>query len=451
MTDETRISHLEEQLNHFDAAVRAEALDELQQLAASGRISFPVERPFANLHCHSFFSFNAYGLSPTGLAWLGKKNGYMAMGVVDFDVLDAVDEFLSASARLGLRGTAGIETRVFIPEFAEDEINSPGEPGVCYHMGIGFTGSQVPQAVKPVFEDLGSRAAQRNRAMVERLNNYLQPVRVDYDRDVLPLTPSGNATERHMLVAYAQASERNVPNTAAFWSEKLGLPLEKVQALLPDRPTLYNAIRSKLMKRGGVGYAQPDAGSFPSVETLHALVTACGAIPCAAWLDGFSSGEQRMEELLELLISKGIAAFNIIPDRNWNFADPELQQAKVKNLYEVVALAQKLHLPLNVGTEMNSYGQKLVDDFDHPLLEPVREAFLDGAYFVYGHTALQQAAGLGYQSDWAAAYLPTRQARSQFFTKSGRLIPTGTAGQNCLAQISANMDPNQILELLSHK
>ena len=54
-------------------------------------------------------------------------------------MLDAVDEFLAACDLAGVRGSAGIETRVFIPEFATREINSPGEPGVYYHMGIGFT------------------------------------------------------------------------------------------------------------------------------------------------------------------------------------------------------------------------------------------------------------------------------------------------------------------------
>ena len=55
---------------------------------------------------------------------------------------------------------------------------------------------------------------------------------------------------------------------------------------------------------------------------------------------------------------------------------------------------------------MNSFGQKLVDDFDAPALAPVREAFLDGAYFIYGHTVLAAQLGLGYQSAWAKSYLP---------------------------------------------
>ena len=92
----------------------------------------------------------------------------------------------------------------------------------------------------------------------------------------------------------------------------------------------------------------------------------------------------------------------------------------VQKLYEVVALAGKLDLPLNIGTEMNAPGQKLVDDFDAPELAPVRQAFLDGADFIYGHTVLQRASGLGYQSEWARTQLPARRERNAFYTQAGR-------------------------------
>ena len=49
-----------------------------------------------------------------------------------------------------------------------------------------------------------------------RVNAYLDPVTIDYERDVLPLTPAGNATERHMLVAYMHAAERTVPDPGGF-------------------------------------------------------------------------------------------------------------------------------------------------------------------------------------------------------------------------------------------
>jgi hypothetical protein len=203
------------------------------------------------------------------------------------------------------------------------------------------------------------------------------------------------------------------------------------------------------MKRGGVGYAQPGPDTFPSIDEVNRLIVACGALPCATWLDGMSSGEQSMEELLELLIAKGAAALNIIPDRNWNIPDPEVRRVKVQKLYEVVELAQKLDLPLNIGTEMNSYGQRLADDFDALELMPLRELFFEGAYFIYGHTVMQRILGLGYQSDWTKTHLPTRRERNVFYTQVGRIVPSGHDGVSLLKQFTSATLPPEILQKLS--
>ena len=86
---------------------------------------------------------------------------------------------------------------------------------------------------------------------------------IDYDRDVLPLTPGGNATERHILVAFIQAAARCFSDTTPFWAEKLGLPLEQVAAQIGDKSKFENLVRAKLMKRGGVGYLEPSPETFP--------------------------------------------------------------------------------------------------------------------------------------------------------------------------------------------
>jgi hypothetical protein len=385
-----------------------------------------------NLHCHTFFSFNAYSHSPTSLAWLAKKRGFAAVGIVDFDVLDAVDEFLAACDLAGVRGSAGIETRVFIPEFATREINSPGEPGVYYHMGIGFTSGTVPPAAAPTLASMRARAERRNREMVARVNAHLAPVVIDYERDVLPLTPAGNATERHMLLAYIRAADRAFNGAesqkAAFWAEKLGASTEQIAAMIGDYAKFSNLVRGKLMKRGGVGYVQPSPEAFPTVAEFHAMIVACGALPCATWLDGTTAGEQAIDELLDLLIGQGAVALNIIPDRNWNIADPETRQLKVAKLHEIVRIAAARDLPINVGTEMNAPGNKLVDDFDVPEMAPVKQAFIDGAHFTYGHTVMQRALGMGYQSEWAQTHLPSRRERNDFYMTLGYRVPPGTDG-----------------------
>jgi hypothetical protein len=440
---------LETRLNDFAPDVRARALVELVSLAQQGQVPLEPESEVANMHCHTFFSFNAYGHSPPSLAWLAKRRGFELMGIVDFDVLDGVDEFLDACDQVGVRGSAGIETRVFIPEFATREINSPGEPGVCYHMGIGFTSSRVPETVSGILADLRQRAARRNVSIISRVNAHLDPVTIDYERDVLPLSPGGTPTERHIVVAYVRSAERTLPNQVGFWADKLEVAPDQASTLIGDAPKFQNLIRAKLMKRGGIGYVHPTPDMFPSVEEFHKLILACGALPCAAWLDGTSAGERAIEALLELLISKGVVALNIIPDRNWNIGDPEIRRVKVQNLHDVVQLAQELALPLNIGTEMNSFGQKLVDDFDAPELAPVRQAFMDGAHFIYGHTVLQRTLGLGYQSQWASTYLPSRRERNDFYTRVGCQVPPGMHSLIRLKRLDSTQSPAGILSKLN--
>lgn len=442
------IRDLENQLNDFSLQRRQEALHELISMVRRGDIPRPPEVEAVNMHCHTFFSFNAYGYSPTGLAWLAFRRGFKAIGIVDFDVLDAVDEFLDVCQLLGVRGTAGMETRVYVPEFSNRELNSPGEPGVAYYMGIGFSRKEAPAQVGPILEDMRRRAERRNRDMLAHLNDYLAPLCVDYDRAVLPLTPAGNATERHMLTAITHAAEEQFTDPTAFWALKLGMETEQIRALMGDEGRFNNLVRARLMKRGGVGYVQPGAEAFPTVEEVNRLIVACGALPCYAWLDGTSAGEQSIEELLGLMIEKGAAALNIIPDRNWNILDPKIRQVKVHKLYEVVRLAQEMDLPINVGTEMNSPGQKLVDDFDAPELGPVRAAFIDGAFFIYGHTLAQRQAGMGYQSEWARTNLPTRRERNTFYTRLGRQLHPETAN-DLLSRISPQMSPKDVLAVVN--
>jgi len=442
-----RLHQLESQLNDFDAHRRAAALADLVALAEEAHLPVTAPSDVANMHCHTFFSYNAEGYSPSALAWQAWKRGVPLMGIVDFDVLDGVDEFLDACGLLGIRASAGMETRVFLPEYFDSEITSPGEPGITYHMGIGFSSSTVPSAALPLLQDLSERGRQRNLSVLRRVNDHLDPVSIDYERDVLPLTPAGNATERHMVVAYIEKAKDTVSDQVAFWASKLHLTQDQVASVMLSAPGFQSTIRKKLMKRGGVGYVQPGPDSFPSLEQVHELIVASGALPCATWLDGTSDGEQHMEELLHLLMEKGVVALNIVPDRNWNIADPELRQLKVRNLHRVVVLAQELDLPLNAGTEMNAQGQRFVDDFSAPEMEPVRQAFLDGAYFIYGHTAMQRSFGLGYQSDWISQRLPTRRERVDFYIQAGQLLEPSANSNTVSSTLGAFLELGNLLGL----
>ncbi len=417
----------------------------LCEKVAAGEIALPEVNRNVNMHCHTFFSYNTYGYSPSKFAWLARKAGLAAAQVVDFDVLDAIEEFLDAAKILGLKGCGGMETRVFVPEFADTVINSPGEPGISYHMGVGFPGSDVPDDQKEFLLRLKETAQQRNRDLIVRVNKYLEPLTLDYQQDVLPLTPSNNPTERHICLAYARKAQEIFDNEEAlanFWSEKLGTDAESLG--LPEGRNLLNTIRAKTMKQGGVGYMPPDKGSFPTIADMNRFILAAGAIPTVTWLDGTSDGEKAIEELLQIAMSTGAAALNIIPDRNYTPGSPDV---KLQNLYKIVELAEKLHLPLVAGTEMNSPGQKFVDDFASEELASLMPAFLKGARIVYAHSVLQQKCGLGYTSEWSKESFASVEEKNKFFKELGSVLEPQQ--EDKLAGLSGNSKPQEILNKIN--
>lgn len=434
MTSE--VSRLERELNSFDAGVRARALAALKAMVQRGELSVEPARDVVNMHAHSFFSYSAYGHSPTSLAWHAKRRGIRLIGKIEFDVTDGIDEFLAACDSLALRASAGIETRVFVSELADREVNSPGEPGVCYHMGVGFTASQVTGQAARILAALRERAAQRNLGVAARVNAYLDPVTINYDRDVLPLTPGGNPTERHMVVAYIAAAERTVGKPAEFWARKLHVPPDQMADTMQDTARFQAFVRARLMKRGGVGYVPPGPGTFATVEEYHTLIVDSGALPCSAWLDGSSEGERDTQALLEMWVSKGVLAQNVIP---------EYARKKPDNMRRLARIADGLALPLHIGTEMNSYGQRWLDEFDAPDLAPLRQVFLDGAHCIYGHVVMQRALGAGYQSAWAHSFLPSRRGRKDFYTRIGYRVPPGAAGSALVRKLDPTMSPADML------
>lgn len=436
----------EAQLDSFSPAARREALERLwsdRSASFSDRRADPRREGAVNLHAHSFFSYNAYGYSPTHLAWLARREGWAVAGMVDFDVLDGLEEFHAAAKLLEVKACVGMETRVFVPEFAEDELNSPGEPGIAYYLGIGFPTARLEGKQAQFAAGLRRGSEARNRELVARVNRYLAPVELEYDADVRPLTPSGNATERHLCLAYVRKARRVFPqeeDLAGYWREKLG----EGKWELPEGVDLQAALRAKTMKQGGVGYLRPDSTAFPRLEEMNRFLLAAGAIPTYAWLEGTSAGEQRIEELLQVARRSGAAAINLIPDRNYR---PGVRDEKLQNLYQVVALAEGLHLPVVVGTEMNRPGQKLVDDFASPELAPLAPVFLKGAYLVYAHSVLQRGSGKGYTSEWARRSLPKVTERNEFYQALGRdLTP---AQEDVLVDLPERVTPEQILSRMT--
>jgi hypothetical protein len=419
--------HLELQLNSFHSSERKEALKKLISAGISGiKTSENV-----NMHIHSFFSYNAEGWSPSRIAWEYARLGIYAVGIIDFDVIDGMKEFQDAGELLGLRTSVGIETRAFLTEMADKEIDSPGEPGVSYIAAGGFAKElQHGSPQKNTLDNYHKTADERNTALIDRINPHVSEIAIDYKNDVIPLTPSGNATERHIISAYINQAVKKFNNQAdleMYWSSLLSKSMEEIKKLLQNRPSLEEIVRTKFAKKGGFGYVQPTSTTFPKVEDFFAWVRSCDAIPMESWLDGTSAGEADPLKLLELSCSKGAAALNIIPDRNWNIADPEKKKTKVAHLFKMVETAKKMQLPLHIGTEMNKPGQPVVDDLNGPVLTNFKHDFLKGARIFAGHSLLTRFADFSYLgSNAESRFHSDIKAKNQFFESVGGLSPVNT-------------------------
>jgi hypothetical protein len=412
----------------------------LRKLAAAG--GFPAPGVDFNMHCHSFFSYNADGWSPSRVAYECRARGLCAAALCDFDVLDGLEEFLAAGRTLALRAAVHLETRAYVRELAGADISSPGEPGVTYIMGCGFTGlpaDGAPQA--QTLARLRQGAQERNLALIARVNATLPAVAIDYARDVLPLTPKGVATERHIIRAYrtqAEAVFAGPAARAAFWSPLLKCDAAAYPATEASIPKLEDLIRNALAKRGGIGYIQPDETTFPLADDFTRWVKACGAIPTVAWLDGTSGGEAGCDRLLDLMTDKGCAALNIIPDRNWNLKKPEEAALKQAKLDEVVAGCVKRDLPLNIGTEMNKGGLPFVDELNGPVLKRYAAVFIQGMRVMVGQTVLGRYARAPYLGERAEAEFANIKKRNAFYAAVGALPALTEAAADTL--LSAGPD-----------
>lgn len=421
---------LTSRFDSFDPEERRAAVLELIRLRNRGDWTPPSPRPWMNLHAHTFHSFNSEGWSPSRLVAEGLACGWEIVGSVDFDVLDALEEVLETGDLLGIKAVVGLESRVFVPEYADKVLNSPGEPGIAYFMATGcYRSPDSGSPAERTYLSLKQIAQRRNREMIDKVNSYLGSVQVDYQTDLLTRTPSGNPTERHLVAAYLDAARRvhqDPDELTRFWSGALGMSGEETGKKMQDGNAFQDLVRSKLMKRGGPGYADPDPSSFPTVEAMIEMARSMGALPTYAFLDGTEAGENNMVRLLEFMTDKGAAALNIIPDRNWNLKDPEAKRSKIEKLREAVEAARKLALPLCVGTEMNKPGQPFVDDFDAPELAPFVEDFRIGGRALWGHTLMARAADFGWGSAQAEdLFGKDREPRLRFYRNVGTELSPG--------------------------
>jgi len=437
------MQNLEQQLDSFNPQERRSAMAEIYKSQIDEIKSNPIGS-FVNIHIHTFYGYNAYNYSPSKAAFLACKHRLAVAGIIDFDVLDGLEEFLDAAKLTGTKACVGMETRVYVHEYADKEINSPGEPGIAYHIGIGFPRAPRKEHLCKFLKELKRTSQQRNIELTNRVNKFLAPVMVDYEKDVLPLTPGANATERHLCQAYAIKAAKMFNDNEKlirFWAGKLGCSAESLD--LPCGTKLLGEIRKKTMKKGSVGYVVPDKGSFPAMADVNRFIIKAGGIPTLCWHDGMSEGEMEEEKLLEVAMNSGVRAFSVIPNPAYTPHDPK---KKLENLYKVVELVDKMGLPIVSGTEMNNYGQAFVDDFKSEELSPLVPVLLKGAHIIYAHSVMQRQANLGYMSKWSEQTFKSFADKNSFFERLGKIL--NPANECKLSNLPSNLRSEDVLSVL---
>lgn len=373
---------IERKLLSFDYKEREQALYILKEKIKKGEIEKLSNPPYLNLHIHSFHSFNYKNWSPSRIVFEGWRQNLEYTGIVDFDTLIAIEETLFAGKLLDINVISGFESRVFLPELKDKVINSPREPGIYYLCGKGFKKNIDENSEEgKFFQNLKEIAQNRNKKVIEKLNDFLKDVKIDYEKDLLPLTPSGNPTERHIVVAYQKKSEEILRGRVDdFWTEILNIEKDIIKKLREEKPEDFQEIlRKKLIKYGGPGYVKAEVENFPVFDDVVKMTEKAGGIPIGTWLDGTNPGEENPEKLVELLKSKGIKGITIIPERNWNIKDAEERKIKIEKLEEFMKTCIKMDMPVICGTEMNKFGQPFIDDFSQPVLSKYLPYFMESA------------------------------------------------------------------------
>jgi hypothetical protein len=74
--------------------------------------------------------------------------------------------------------------------------------------------------------------------------------------------------------------------------------------------------------------------------------------------------------------------------------------------------------------------------------------FLKGAHIVYAHSVLQQRAGLGYASKWAAKNFKNSAEKNEFFRKFGSLLQPQQ--EDNLSDLSEDATAQQILDKVNN-
>jgi hypothetical protein len=325
-------------------------------------------------------------------------SGLATAGIMDHDSAAGAVEFIEAAKMLNFPITVGAECRCRFMDtpFNGRRINNPDQKSVAY-MAIHGIPHQMIGEVERFFAPYREKRNRRNRKMVDKLNDKLQPygIKLDFDRDVLPLSEfhdGGSVTERHIMYALSAAiADKEMP-----------------------RQFLLGLFKSHLIESI---YVDADE-ELPELSDFVVLCERIGAIATYAYLGdvGISAtGDKKtqafedsyLEELLEYLKGAGIRAVTYMPARN---SDAQLRR--------IIELCKKYDLFQICGEDINSPLQKFICE---KIETQECRHLIDSAWALIGHErASEEGISEGMFSSERIAKMPRLDERVSYFADYAR-------------------------------
>jgi len=325
----------QELLAALNRPTKDERLKALETLMSTARFPAPDPR-YINNHIHTTYSFSPY--SPTAAVYFAREAGLCTAGIIDHDSIGGAKEFLAAGKIADLPTTVGLECRVSMAgtPFEALRTNNPDQAGVSYMTMHAVPHGRIDE-VQTYFAPLRERRNARNRKMTGSIDRLVSPygIRLDFDRDVLPLSEygdGGSVTERHLMFALAQkliaSAGRGEPLVALLG--RLGVALsEKQKGLLRDEAYPFYAydvlgiLKSAFVPQIFI----PAGGECLSLREAVNFADHIGAVLCYAYLGDITDSvtgdkaAQKFEDdflpaLFDTLKEYGVRAVTYMPPRN---------------------------------------------------------------------------------------------------------------------------------------
>ena len=320
-------------LNQLNAKTKEERLANLMKIVAETKFP-PMVPQYINNHIHTTYSFSPY--SPTAAVYAARMEGLCTAGIIDHDSISGALEFLEAAKVVDMPVTIGMEARVSMDGTRMEgrRTNNPDQVGVSYMTIQGVPHDKI-SVLTEFFRPYQAARHSRNRKMLEKINDLLPGISLDYDKDVLPLSMAhedGGVTERHLMYALAirlvQQVGKGEPMIQKLADMGLTLSAKQQAQMMDTEYPFYEYDLLGILKGAFVPKIFINAtDECPKLQDMVKLCADIDAYLCYAYLGDVGdsvTGDKKaqkfeddyLDEVFECLKEEGVKAVTYMPTRN---------------------------------------------------------------------------------------------------------------------------------------